>query len=52
MCYPVCELEHIEDLLLLIRKSSNDVVAVGFFSCFTNVRCHRTIKKCVECIIK
>ena len=32
MCYPVCEMVHIKEPLLLIEKSSHVVAAAGFLS--------------------
>ena len=56
MCYPVCGMVHIKQLLLLIGKSTHVGVA-GFLSRYVNgplpyVRRHITVTKCVQCVVK
>ena len=50
MCYPVCGMVHIKEPLLLIGKG---IPCGGSrFSLALSVRCHITITKCVECVVK
>ena len=50
MYYPLCEMVHMKDSLLLIKKVENEMVVVGFLSCYMNgplphVEHHITINK-------
>ena len=56
MCYPVSEVMHIKDSLLLIEKSNPCNGGSGFnlllWSLTTWARCLITVMKCVQSVIK
>ena len=57
ICYHVCGMVHVKDILVLLERVAHVVTEAGFLSGYLRVllpyiRRQITVTKCVECIIK